>query len=1134
MNKKVTARLVRGWLCGVVLWLLMVLPALMRVAAAVPAPDSTPPTVAITSVSGPPAQAFFTFRDTGSGLASIVVTNSDNADTVTPPFVPGTTDPVIVTSTKINQSQPFFIRIEARDIAGNLLVASTPGLVVTTTADVEDDTDGQTSLREAIKFANTDGVDSAITFDPTVFAAKQTIKLGGTQLGLANNGKLTITGPEAGVVIDANQQSRVFSVASGADVTLDGLTISNGKISGSSSGSSSSNEGGGIFNDGTLNVTNSTLSGNSVSSSAFADFNQGGGIYNNGTLNITGSTLSDNSAGGGSGIGNANRGGGIYNNGGTLNITGSTLSGNSATSSDGSGNSGGGIYNPSGTLNITGSTLSNNSATGSDGSGNSGGGITNGGTLNITNSTLSGNSASGDVDSDNRAGGIYNNGTLNITGSTLSGNSASGTIKSNQNQGGGIYNLSGTLNITNSTLSGNSVSGSGNSTNGPGSQGGGIFHWSGTLTLTNSTLSGNSVSGGSVNQGGGIYNQAPGTFNTGGTVNSSNSIIAANTAATGPDVFGAFSSQGYNLIGNSGGATITGDTTGNILNTNAKLGILKDNGGPTFTRLPASDSPAVNKGDTDLDKDQRGISRPQPAGGADDIGAVEVDNSAPTISDIAKTASEDTALAFAAADFDAGFADADNDTLTKIKITALPTHGTLKIDGVAAQVGDEIERDDIDTLTYKPSLNYHATDSFGWNGSDGIVYATTPAKVNITVDEVNDDPVFDPTSLEISGNEGQLITFFAPGSDVDTGTVLEYSLVGAPTGATINAATGEFKWTPSEAQGPGDYTFQIKVIDGEGGEAFLGVTLHIAEANIPPVLPAISAKSVNEGSKLAFTLSPASDSDIPANTLTYSASGLPTGATFNVNTRAFSWTPTELQGPDAYNIAFKVSDGKGGEASRIVTITVNEVNQPPVVSLGANRSVVGGVPFSFGFSASDPDRPSTGLAFNLANSPSWLGLTNAPAFYGTAPVSLSTYTANVTVVANDTSGAKAQSSMTLTVTPPPVAWFVTPTWSSTEGTLTYTLKNNKTQAISGIWVTGKLPVAVKSVTKSVGTVSTQAQAGGKTDVTWNGFNLAAGQQATLTLKVARPARGVQVAYGLYCSFAPTPPATLTTADVFAP
>jgi hypothetical protein len=83
-----------------------------------PAPPSCPTTV----VTGPPAVATTTFSDNGSGLASLVVTLSENADTVVPPFTPGTTDPVTVTSTKINQSQRARIEIRATDVAGNVAI----------------------------------------------------------------------------------------------------------------------------------------------------------------------------------------------------------------------------------------------------------------------------------------------------------------------------------------------------------------------------------------------------------------------------------------------------------------------------------------------------------------------------------------------------------------------------------------------------------------------------------------------------------------------------------------------------------------------------------------------------------------------------------------------------------------------------------------------------------------------------------------------------------------------------------------------------------------------------------------------------------------------------------------------------
>jgi hypothetical protein len=112
---------------------------------------------------------------------------------------------------------------------------------------------------------------------------------------------------------------RLFEIDAGADVTIDGLTVMNGHVVALSFG-------GGIFNGGTLTVSNTTLSGNSASGSfPFSGF--GGGIFNRlGTLTVTNSTLSDNSATVGGG-----NGGGISNNLGTVTVTNSTLSGNSAT-----------------------------------------------------------------------------------------------------------------------------------------------------------------------------------------------------------------------------------------------------------------------------------------------------------------------------------------------------------------------------------------------------------------------------------------------------------------------------------------------------------------------------------------------------------------------------------------------------------------------------------------------------------------------------------------------------------------------------------------------------------------------------------------------------------------------------------
>lgn len=70
-------------------------------------------------IAGPPTQLQVTVSDPQTGLQSIVVTQSDNADTPVPPFTVGTTDPVTITATKIDQSQPAHVTIQATDLAGN-------------------------------------------------------------------------------------------------------------------------------------------------------------------------------------------------------------------------------------------------------------------------------------------------------------------------------------------------------------------------------------------------------------------------------------------------------------------------------------------------------------------------------------------------------------------------------------------------------------------------------------------------------------------------------------------------------------------------------------------------------------------------------------------------------------------------------------------------------------------------------------------------------------------------------------------------------------------------------------------------------------------------------------------------------
>lgn len=281
---------------------------------------------------------------------------------------------------------------------------------VTTTAD-----NGAVSLRAAIADANLTVEDDEINFsipssDPNCTAGGVcTITLTSGQLvvnATSTAGALTITNTTGAsrLFISGNNTSRVFVVNAGANLSLEGVTITGGY--GTVTPATSFRFGGGIYNNGgTLSLTNSSVSGNFSPAGGGAG-GVGGGIYSTGTLTVTNSTVSGNNAELCNGCGTS--GGGIYNDGGTASLTNSTVSGNTARY-------GGGIYN-TGTFTITSSTITANTAQGAVSPG-SGGGIFNAasGSLILTNTIVAGNlvinSSSPDI-----AGGISPTSSYNLIG----------------------------------------------------------------------------------------------------------------------------------------------------------------------------------------------------------------------------------------------------------------------------------------------------------------------------------------------------------------------------------------------------------------------------------------------------------------------------------------------------------------------------------------------------------------------------------------------------------------------------------------------------------------------------------------------------------------------------------------------
>ena len=220
--------------------------------------------------------------------------------------------------------------------------------------------------------------------------------------------------------------------------------------------------------------------------------------------------------------------------------------------------------------------------------------------------------------------------------------------------------------------------------------------------------------------------------------------------------------------------------------------------------------------------------------------------------------------------------------------------------------------------------------------------------ITVTVNEVNVAPVLGAVGDQ-TVDEQTLLTFTATATDGDLpANPLTFSLSGAPAGASIGPNTGVFTWTPSETQGPNSYTFDVIVSDGTTPDSET-ITVTVNEANVAPVLGAVGDQTTDELVLLTFTAS-ATDADLPADTLTFSLSGEPAGATIDPVSGVFTWTPSESQGPNSYTFDVLVTDDGTPNLndSETITVTVNEDDLvPPVIALlGADpQAIEAGTPF---------------------------------------------------------------------------------------------------------------------------------------------------------------------------------------------
>ncbi|MBF0125128.1 MAG: DUF4347 domain-containing protein, partial [Magnetococcales bacterium] len=342
-------------------------------------------------------------------------------------------------------------------------------------------------------------------------------------------------------------------------------------------------------------------------------------------------------------------------------------------------------------------------------------------------------------------------------------------------------------------------------------------------------------------------------------------------------------------------------------------------------------------------------------------------NNAPTVTAFSKAGDEDAAISFATTNFSAKFSDPDSDALARVKITSLPSNGTLRLSGAAVTLNQEIVAANLGNLSYVPNSNWSGNDSFGWNGYDGTAYASSAATVTLAVNPVNDAPMV--TGFSKSGRSDTPVSFVASDfsskfSDVDGDNLNRIRITSLPSNGSLQlnsaavtlnqevtaANLGNLAFVPTAGFG-GSTGFQWLAFDGQewsGSAATVGLTITAIATNNAPTVTAFS-KAGDEDAAITFATTNFSakfndpDSDVLARV---KITSLPSNGTLRLSGAAVTLNQ-EIVAANLGNLSYVPNSNWSGNDSfgwngydgtvyassaATVTLAVNPVNDAPMVS----------------------------------------------------------------------------------------------------------------------------------------------------------------------------------------------------------
>lgn len=297
----------------------------------------------------------------------------------------------------------------------------------------------------------------------------------------------------------------------------------------------------------------------------------------------------------------------------------------------------------------------------------------------------------------------------------------------------------------------------------------------------------------------------------------------------------------------------------------------------------------------------------------------------------------------------------------------------------------------------------------------------------LVVKNVNDAPTI-VSILASTINEKSAYSYTVTGNDVDAGDVLTYSIVSGPSGMVINEKSGVLTWTPEHSD-IGKHTITVKVEDAVHAPATQSVELEVKELPWPPEFTSTPVVVATEHQLYTYQ---ASATDLnSADALTFSVLSAPTGFTIDASSGLATWTPDE-SGVGQQMISLLVTDGALAD-TQSYSLTVENVNDPPVIKSTAPVQAAVNVPFTYTIEVLDPDAGDA-VTFSIVKGTGNASINVTSGILHWTPAANEIGTQSLTVRATDKAGLYIDQSFTVNVQlePKPPVFTSTPEVSATE------------------------------------------------------------------------------------------------------